>query len=202
MASTRPPLGLGDAGRRGGVLGRFAPIVVLVAVMWVAELLDAVWAYPMDVWGIVPRDGDGLVGIATAPFLHLGFGHLIANTTALLVLGVLVLLTSPYFWMVSVAVTLFGGLGVWLTGDPRSVVIGASGLVYGYAAYLVGLGIFRRSLVNILVAVLVVTLYGGFVWGVLPGRAGVSWQGHLFGAVVGVVMARWHARNAPRAGWR
>jgi membrane associated rhomboid family serine protease len=148
----------------------------------------------------VPRTEDGLIGIGLAPFLHYGIGHLLANTTALLVLGTLVLLTSPYFWMLTVAVTLFGGLGVWLTGDPHTLVIGASGLVYGYAAYLVALGILRRSLANIVVAVLVVVLYGGFVFGMLPGRDGISWQGHLFGALVGVVVAFWHARNAPRRG--
>jgi membrane associated rhomboid family serine protease len=190
------------ARRRRWWLGRFTPILALVAAMWLLELLDAVWAYPMDVLGIRPLSGDGLIGIATAPFLHGGFGHLAANTTALLVLGALVLLTSPYFWMVTVSVALFGGLGVWLVGDPSSVVVGASGLVYGYAAYLVALGVFRRSVQNLLVAVLVVLLYGGFVFGVLPGQAGVSWQGHLFGAVVGVVMARWHAKNAPRRSWR
>jgi membrane associated rhomboid family serine protease len=186
------------AARRGGPVRRLAPILWLVAAMWLLELLDAALAYPLDVFGIVPRSGDGLLGIAAAPFLHLGLGHLMANTTALLVLGSLVLLTSPYFWMVTVAVGLFGGLGVWLVGDPHTLVVGASGLVYGYGAYLVALGVFRRSLTNIAVAALVVLLYGGFVFGVLPGRAGISWQGHLFGALVGVMMGRWHARNAPR----
>jgi membrane associated rhomboid family serine protease len=191
-----------QAPRVFGFVTRLMPILLLVAVMWLLEIVDAVLGYPLDALGIVPRTDAGLFGIGAAPFLHLGFPHLIANTGALLVLGALVLLTSPYFWMVTVSVTLFGGLGVWLTGDPSTVVIGASGLVYGYAAYLVGLGIFRRSVPNLLVAVLVVVLYGGFVFGVLPGQAGISWQGHLFGAVVGVLMARWHAKNAPRRGWR
>jgi membrane associated rhomboid family serine protease len=187
---------------RGGQLARIAPILILVGAMWLLELLDASMGSQLDGFGIVPRSENGLFGIAAAPFLHLGFGHLIANTTALLVLGALILLTSPYFWVVTVAVALFGGIGVWITGDPSTVVIGASGLVYGYAAYLVALGIFRRSLLNLLVAVLVVVLYGGFVFGVFPGQANVSWQGHLFGAVVGVVMARWHAVNAPKRSWR
>jgi membrane associated rhomboid family serine protease len=187
---------------RGAQLARIVPILVLVGAMWLLELLDSAMGSSLDGFGIVPRSEEGLFGIAAAPFLHLGFGHLIANTTALLVLGALILLTSPYFWMVTVAVALFGGLGVWITGDPSTVVIGASGLVYGYAAYLVALGIFRRSLMNLLVAVLVVVLYGGFVFGVFPGQANVSWQGHLFGAVVGVVMARWHAVNTPKRSWR
>ena len=190
------------APRVGGFVARFTPILLLVGAMWLLEVIDATMGYPLDAFGIVPRSDAGLFGIGAAPFLHLGFPHLIANTGALLVLGALVLLTSPYFWMVTVSVTLFGGLGVWLTGDPHTVVIGASGLVYGYAAYLVGLGIFRRSVPNLLVALLVVLLYGGFVFGVLPGQAGISWQGHLFGAVVGFAMARWHAKNAPRRTWR
>jgi membrane associated rhomboid family serine protease len=197
-----PDSGLPAARNRASLVLRVAPILLLVAVMWLLEVADYAMGYPLDAYGIVPRDGDSLLGIAAAPFLHLGFGHLLANTTALLVLGVLILLTTPYFWVITVAVMLFGGLGVWITGDPRTVVIGASGLVYGYAAYLVALAIFRRSLKNILVAVLVVVLYGGFVVGVLPGQAGVSWQGHLFGAAVGVVMARWHAVNTPRRSWR
>jgi len=192
--------GVPAVARRGGPLRRVAPILYLVGAMWVLELLDTAMGYPLDAFGIVPRSESGLIGIGFAPFLHYGLGHLLANTTALLVLGALVLLTTPYFWMVTVAVALFGGLGVWLTGDPHTLVIGASGLVYGYAAYLVALGVFRRSLTNLLVAVLVVVLYGGFVFGVLPGRAGISWQGHLFGAIVGVLMAFWHARNAPRRG--
>lgn len=197
-----PDSGLPTRIRGGHQLARIAPILILVGAMWLFELLDAAMGSQLDGFGIVPRSENGLFGIAAAPFLHLGFGHLIANTTALLILGALILLTSPYFWVVTVAVALFGGLGVWITGDPTTVVIGASGLVYGYAAYLVALGIFRRSLTNLLVAVLVVVLYGGFVFGVFPGQAGVSWQGHLFGAVVGVVMARWHAVNAPKRNWR
>lgn len=197
MSASRLP----DA-RRRGLLARTTPILGLVAIMWLLEFADAATAYPFDAFGIVPRDGDGLIGIAAAPFLHLGFGHLAANTGALLVLGALILLTSPYFWVVTVSVALFGGLGVWITGDPRTIVVGASGLVYGYAAYLVALGIFRRSLKNVAVALLVIVLYGGFVAGVLPGQAGVSWQGHLFGAVVGIVMGRWHAVTAPRRSWR
>jgi membrane associated rhomboid family serine protease len=192
--------GVRAVARRAAPLRRVAPILLLVGVMWALELLDTAMGYPLDAYGIVPRTEDGLIGIGLAPFLHYGLGHLLANTTALLVLGVLVLLTSQYFWMLTVAVTLFGGLGVWLIGDPHTVVIGASGLVYGYAAYLIALGVLRRSLTNILVALLVVVLYGGFVFGMLPGQAGISWQGHLFGAVVGVLMARWHARNEPRRG--
>ena len=182
--------GVRAAARRAAPLRRVAPILVLVGVMWALELLDTAMGYPLDAYGIVPRTEDGLIGIGLAPFLHYGLGHLLANTTALLVLGVLVLLTSQYFWMLTVAVTLFGGLGVWLIGDPHTVVIGASGLVNGYPAYLIALGV--------LVALLVVVLYGGFVFGMFPGQAGISWQGHLFGAVVGVLMARWHARNEPR----
>lgn len=200
MSTSRVP-----AARRsgvGGLLTRFLPILCLVGAMWAMELLDSATRFPLDAYGIVPRTGDGLIGIAAAPFLHLGFEHLIANTGALLVLGGLILLTSPYFWSVTVAVTLFGGLGVWLVGDPHTVVVGASGLVYGYAAYLIGLGIFRRSLTNVLVAGLVVLLYGGIVVGMMPGQTGISWQGHLFGAIVGLVMGRWHAKNAPSSSWR
>ncbi|MPZ61500.1 MAG: rhomboid family intramembrane serine protease [Propionibacteriales bacterium] len=183
-----------------GCFRMLAPIGVLVGVMWALELLDSFVGNRLDGFGIIPRTGDGLFGIVAAPFLHLGFGHLLANTGALLVLGGLILLTTSYFWMVTLAVALFGGMGVWLTGDPFTVVIGASGLVYGYAAYLVFLGVFHRRLRHVLVAVfvavLVVLLYDGLVIGMLPVQPGVSWQAHLFGALAGVAVARWHA-NLP-----
>ena len=171
-----------------------APLI-LVAILWLAEIVDAVSDEQLDRFGIQPREADGLTGIVLAPFLHAGFGHLMANTVALLVLGLLVALTAGRFWSVALAITVIGGLGVWLLAAPGTVHVGASGLVYGLAAYLVAHGIFTRKPASVLVAVLVVFLYGGMIFGVLPGQPGISWQSHLFGAVAGALVAWWQSRS-------
>lgn len=173
--------------------------VLLVCVMWAVEFIDAVVPQQLDVYGIRPLDQQGLIGIAAAPFLHAGFAHLIANTGAFIVLGVLVAAVSRRPWIVTIGVALISGVGVWLVGTPGTVHVGASGLVYGYAAFLVAWGILTRRVVSILVAVAVVLLYGGLVFGVLPTQSGVSWQGHLFGAVGGVVVAYWLSKRVEPA---
>ncbi len=165
-----------------------APLI-LVAILWLAEIVDAISDEQLDRFGIQPREADGLTGVVLAPFLHAGFGHLMANTVALLVLGLLVAVTTGRFWSVALAITVLGGLGVWLLAAPGTVHVGASGLVYGLAAYLVAHGIFTRKPASVVVAVLVVFLYGGMIFGVLPGQPGISWQSHLFGAVAGAFVA-------------
>ncbi len=173
----------------GTWLRRAVPVLVLVGLMWLSEFADAALRADLDFFGIRPREVDGLPGIVLSPFLHLGFGHLIANTSALLLLGVLLAWLTRHLWVVTIGVVLLGGLGVWLLAPPNSVTIGASGLVYGYAAFLAVYGFVARRLLPALVAVLVIALYGGLVWGVLPLAPGVSWQGHLFGALAGLALA-------------
>ncbi|TDD71337.1 rhomboid family intramembrane serine protease [Jiangella aurantiaca] len=170
-------------------------VFVLVLLMWAEEIVDAFPGVNLDQYGIQPQDPEGLVGIAAAPFLHGGFGHLIANTGAFLVLGCLIAMTTRRFWPVTIGVALVGGFATWLAAAPNTVHIGASGLVYGYAAFLVAWGVFSRRALAIVVAVVVVLMYGGIVVGVLPGQPGISWQGHLFGALAGVLMA-WLLRGS------
>ena len=171
------------------------PVFVLLGVMWLLEAADYVLPGSFDVWGIRPRSSEGLVGIPLAPVLHVGFAHLIANSLAFLVLGCAIAITTRRFWRVTIGVALLSGLGVWLFAAPGTVTVGASGLVYGYATFLVAWGVLTARAGAIVVAVLVAIIYGGLVFGVLPGQPGISWQGHLFGALAGIVMAWWLARG-------
>lgn len=170
-------------------------MLVLLALMWATEIVDLLTPLNLDRFGIRPRDLGHLQGIVLSPFLHLGFGHLIANSLSLVVLGSLLALTTRHLWLVTGGVILLGGLGVWLLGGPSTVHIGASGVVYGYAAFLAVYGFVARRFGSAAVGVLVIVVYGSMLWGVLPLRAGVSWQGHLFGALAGVLMAVWLGRQ-------
>lgn len=189
MNRTTNRTGYRTGGTPGTWLRRAVPVLLLVGLMWLSEFIDAALRADLDFFGIRPRELDGLPGILLSPFLHLGFGHLVANTSALLVLGILLAWFTRHLWAVTIAVVLLGGLGVWLLAPPNTVTIGASGLVYGYAAFLAVYGFAARRLVPALIAVLIIALYGGLLWGVLPLAPGVSWQGHLFGALAGLALA-------------
>ncbi|NES82649.1 MAG: rhomboid family intramembrane serine protease [Moorea sp. SIO1G6] len=168
-----------------------------VALMWIVELVDIfIFGRKLDLYGIIPRNPIGLRGILFAPFLHGGFSHLISNTIPFLVLGWFVMLqeTSDFF-VVTTITMLVGGLGVWLLGAPNSVHIGASVLIFGYLGFLLFRGFFERNLPSIFLSILVGFLYGGLVWGVLPSQPHVSWQGHLFGFIGGILAARLLAKR-------
>jgi membrane associated rhomboid family serine protease len=157
--------------------------------MWAVEVVDLV-AGDLDRAGIRPRDPEGLVGIALAPVLHGGFGHLIGNTIPFLVLGATIALSGlARILAVTGIVAVVGGLGTWLTAPANTVHIGASGLVFGFAAYLMARGFYSRRALHLVVGVLVLLVYGTtLLFGLVP-TPGVSWQGHAFGAVGGVVAA-------------
>jgi membrane associated rhomboid family serine protease len=165
-------------------------ILSFTAVLWVVEFYDQLTGQRLDADGIVPRTTDGLEGILWAPLLHGGWAHLIANTLPFLVFGFLVLANGfGRFVLVTAVVWLLGGLGVWLVAPDRTVTVGMSGVIFGWLTYLLVRGFFARSGTQILLAVAVFLLWGGILLGVLPGQEGVSWQGHLFGALAGVLAA-------------
>ncbi len=167
-------------------------LATFVAIFWLLEILDQfVFRGSLDYFGIMPHQVIGLRGILFAPFLHGDFPHLIANTVPFLILGWLVMLqeTSDFF-IVTGLTMLVGGLGVWLFAAPGSIHIGASILIFGYLGFLLLRGYFQRNIPSILLSILVFLLYGGTIWGVLPSRPGISWQGHLFGFLGGVLAAK------------
>jgi membrane associated rhomboid family serine protease len=167
-------------------------LATFVTIFWVLEILDQfVFRGSLDFFGIMPHKLIGLRGILFAPFLHGNLPHLIANTVPFIVLGWLVMLqeTSDFF-IVTGLTMLVGGLGVWLFGTPGSIHIGASILIFGYLGFLLLRGYFQKNFPSILLSIIVFLLYGGTIWGVLPSRPGISWQGHLFGFLGGVLAAK------------
>lgn len=161
-----------------------------VLALWVIEVVDVLMGNRLDREGIEPLESDGLTGILFAPLLHAGWGHLVANSVPLLVLGFLILLSGVRTWVaVTAFVWIVGGVGTWLIGGANTIHLGASVLVFGWLVYLLVRGFFNARVGQIAVGVLVLVLYGGALWGVLPGQEGVSWQGHLFGAVGGGLAA-------------
>lgn len=180
---------LAQSGTKGTIVPRIMPVIVMTVLMWVSELVDVVLNGFLDTFGIHPRDLESLPGILAAPFLHVGLGHLIANTGTFVVLGVATALITRRFWSVTLGVILLGGFAVWVFGAPNTVHLGASGLVYGYLGFLLAYGFVARRAVAIAVAIGVFIVYGSIVWGVLPTNPYISWEGHLFGALAGCLMA-------------
>jgi len=178
-------------------------IVGFVVLIWAVELGNMVLGHRFNVLGIHPRTVVGLPGILLAPLLHGGLGHVLVNTIPFVILGWLVILHGTgTFLEVSLIVTLVAGTGTWLFGRA-GVHVGASSLILGYFGFLLGRAWYQRSVGSILVALVTLGLYGGLLWGVLPLHARVSWEGHLFG-LLGGILAAWVEQTVlmPSAGWR
>lgn len=175
-----------------------ATILTFVALLYLIELIDQLTRHAMDVNGIRPLDTDGLRGIIFAPLLHANWQHLMANTMPLLVLGFLMTLAglSRFVWATAI-VWILGGLGTWLIGNVGSSCgptdhIGASGLIFGWLTFLLVFGLFVGKIWDIVIGLVVLFAYGGVLLGAMPvlGQCGgVSWQGHLSGAIAGVFAA-------------
>ncbi|WP_073487385.1 rhomboid family intramembrane serine protease [Streptoalloteichus hindustanus] len=179
-----------------------AAVLVLAwtALLYLIEFVDVVgFRGRLDQWGgIRPLEVSGLDGVLFAPLLHANWEHLAANTLPFLVLGFLAMSGGlGQFVAVTAVIWLVGGLGTWLAGGS-GLHVGASGLIFGWLAFLLVRGFFARSFAQILLAVALFLYYGSLLWGVLPTTSGISWQGHLFGALGGL-LAAWLAVRADRS---
>jgi membrane associated rhomboid family serine protease len=173
-------------------LGRaFVTMCALIPVLYLIELLDGATHHHLDAWGgIKPHDVSGLDGIVFAPFLHANFTHLYSNSVPLIITGTFVLARGmKRFLLITGLIALVSGLGAWLIGSSGTVIIGASGIIFGYLGYLLVRGIIERSGWGIAVGLLIGLLYGTQIAGVLPTDERISWQAHLFGLLGGIVAA-------------
>ncbi len=174
-------------------IGRaFVTMCAVIPVLFLIEALDAALGPgTLDVaGGIIPRHLDGLDGVLFSPFLHAGWDHLYGNAVPLILVGTFALAGGArrFIWS-TLTIMLISGLGVWFVGDPNSIVVGASGVIFGYLGLLLGRGFVERSWWNLGVAAFIGLLYWYQVYNILPTDRAVSWQGHLLGLIGGFVAA-------------
>ena len=172
------------------LLKSIRPILILIILIWVIEIINLTLGHRLNLWlGLEPRSITGLVGVPTMPFLHGSIEHAAANTIPLIILGGIGVAVAPKrFWRASIAIVVVSGLAVWIMARP-GIVVGASGLIFGWFGFLITLGAIERSLRAILGAVAVIILYGGMIWGIFPtSGVRISWEAHLFGAMAGALV--------------
>ena len=172
---------------------------VALLVMWVMEISDFLFfGGALDWYGVRPRSVGGLGGVILMPFLHADFGHLVTNTAGLCVFGLMISLDGRRRFVATTVLSLLAsGLGIWLLGWPGSVHIGASGVTFGYMGYLFLRGYFARSMTALAISLVLVSVYGGALVGLLPLPTGSSWEGHLFGFIGGGFSAYLFHRRRP-----
>ncbi len=168
-----------------------------VGIIWAVYLLDVVMPFDINAYGIHPRETGGLIGVLSSPFLHANLTHIISNSIPLFVLSAALAVFYKRIWIPVILLSaLIGGFSVWLLARGGTNHIGASGVIFSLMAFLIFSGIFRRTFKALIVGVIVFFLYGGsMIFGILPTQPGVSWEGHLFGAIAGGVLA-WVYRHS------
>ncbi len=160
-----------------------------MAILWIVKLYELIFERTLNRWGIYPREWDGILGIITGPFVHSGFEHLMSNTVPLFTLTSIMIIFYKRTAIPSyLVIQFFTGFAVWLFARP-SYHIGASGVVYGLVAFVFWSGIFRRNMQSIVLALVIVILYSGYFYGIVPTKEGISWESHLFGGFAGIFTA-------------
>jgi membrane associated rhomboid family serine protease len=176
-------------------------LVGIVALMWVVEVINSLDSNALDTDGIYARNVGRLWGVLTAPFIHVSFAHLIGNTVPFLFMGLIIALRgATRLAAVTAIVIILGGLGTWLVSPSNVSTVGASGVVFGYASYLLVRGLFDRSVLEVLTGAIVGAVWGGALLTSVVPHTGISWQGHVCGAIAGVVAAWLLARPANAGG--
>src|SRR6185436_17572818 len=179
---------------------RLLTLAIVIGTMW---LVGAFNLFALDgrllAYGIQPRTEEGLLGSALAPLLHGSVNHLLTNSAGLLVFGGLVILRSPsHFWRVTLVGAIASGMGTWLFGRP-AIHVGASGVIFAYFGYLLFTGLFERRVGSLLLSILVFLVWGPTIYGILPVTRDISWEGHRFGFIGGMLTA-WVLAGRPLRG--
>lgn len=174
----------------------------MVAAMWILEVINSLDSYRLDTAaGIYPRNVDHLWAIFTAPFLHVSYTHLLGNTVPFVFMGVIIAWRgAARLAVITLIVIVVGGLGTWLISPSHTDTVGASGVVFGYATYLLARGIFDRSMRELLTGLIVAVVWGAVLLVSLIPHGNVSWEGHLAGALGGVIAAWLLSRQDRRRG--
>jgi membrane associated rhomboid family serine protease len=168
--------------------------------MWLIELINTLDSNNLGSDGIHARSIGHLWGIFTAPFIHVSWQHLIANTVPFVFMGAIIALQgAKRFALVTVIVIVVGGIGTWLISPSGVSTDGASGVVFGYATYLFTRGFFNRNVLELLIGLIVGVIWGGALLSSVVPHYGVSWQGHVCGAIGGVVAAYILRNERPRS---
>ena len=175
---------------------------ILVTLMWAVKIVEISLDVKLGRYGLVPHTAQGLLGILTLPFLHGGWEHLMANSVPVIVLG-----TALYYFYPTLAnrvmlVSYLGsGLLTWCLGDPSTTHVGASALIYSLNLFLIISGFIRGNRQLTVIALIMVFLYGSFIWGMIPSLArpqNISWEGHLSGAIIGMALAFLLRKEGPQ----
>jgi membrane associated rhomboid family serine protease len=162
---------------------------MLISILWIVKFYETLFASPLYEYGILPKEIIGLRGILFSPFIHGDFNHLISNSVPCFILMILIFNTyDKIAFPIILFIHIFGGFLVWAIAPAGASHIGISGIIYGIAFFLISAGLFRKDRRSFGISAVVLFLYGGMIQGFLP-QDGVSWQGHLFGAITGAVAA-------------
>lgn len=186
---------------RNALISAFFYPAIFIIIIWLVKAIELIFNFPLTDAGILPRSFVHLPSILSMPFLHSDFAHLFSNSGPILVLGGFIF----YFyreiaWKVILWIYGLSGLWLWI-GGREAIHIGASGLVYGFAAFLFFSGIFKRSTTLMTVSLVIIFLYGSMVWGFFPEffpGENISWEGHLFGFIAGLLMAVYYRNQGPK----
>lgn len=184
----------------GGLGAAISTAIGYLVLIWTVFLVNEfIFGGALNNFGVRPRETSTLWGILTAPLLHADYGHIVANSLpGALFAGLIAMSSKRLFWQVTLLITVVGGGLTWLVGGVNTVHIGASGLIYGWLAFLVVRGFVNRRVMQIILGVILASMYSGLIWGVLPTQMAVSWQMHLFGGLAGIWAAVMFKRGRAR----
>ena len=167
----------------------FILALLFALTLWVIKLAEIILGLDFVHYGVFPLRVSGLRGILTAPLIHASLSHLFSNTAPLVILGTALFYGYPRSAKIVVPVLYLGsGLGVWLFAR-HAYHIGASGLTFGVMFFVFTIGVLRWDTRAIILAMVVFFLYGSMIWGIFPGKPGISYESHFFGAAIGVILA-------------